>query len=94
MPSSTTAGFTIVDDRKVEPADLGNNFFIEAAALGGSRERCVTELLKELNEAVEGSFVEEAPSALLDASADFFRQFTLVVATQVGLYNTATMHTI
>lgn len=31
-----------------------------------------------------GSYVEEAPRSLMNASPDFFRHFTLVIATQVG----------
>lgn len=38
--------------------------------------------LQELNENVAGNYVEEDPVALLDAKPDFFRTFTLVIATQ------------
>jgi NEDD8-activating enzyme E1 regulatory subunit len=78
-------GFTIVDDHKVEPRDLGNNFLIERDALGGSRAQCVTELLKELNPAVDGSFMEDTPEELLDSDPGFFPGFTIIIATQVGV---------
>jgi hypothetical protein len=39
---------------------------------------------QELNESVTGNYVEEDPVALLNAKPDFFRIFTLVIATQVG----------
>ena len=39
--------------------------------------------MQELNENVTGNYVEEDPVALLDAKPDFFRIFTLVIATQV-----------
>jgi hypothetical protein len=39
---------------------------------------------QELNENVTGNYVEEDPVALLDAKPDFFRIFTLVIATQVA----------
>jgi hypothetical protein len=40
--------------------------------------------MQELNENVTGNYVEEDPVALLDAKPDFFRIFTLVIATQVA----------
>lgn len=48
-----------------------------------SRAKVTTELLKELNEAVAGSYVEEDPAVLLDSNPGFFSEFSLVVATQV-----------
>lgn len=36
------SSFSIVDGNKVEPCDLGNNFFVTADALGKSRAQCVT----------------------------------------------------
>ena len=42
------------------------------------------ECLKELNETVAGSYVEEAPRSLVNSNPDFFRQFTLVIATQAS----------
>ena len=80
------ARFTIVDAGKVQPSDLGNNFLLHAEGLGGSRAQHVTDLLKELNESVRGSYVEETPDALLEHNAAFFKEFDLVVATQVRLH--------
>ncbi len=40
------------------------------------------ECLKELNESVSGSYVDESPRSLMDTNPDFFKQFTLVLATQ------------
>lgn len=45
---------------------------------------CAAECLKELNESVAGSYVEEAPRSLMNSNPDFFRQFTLVIATQAS----------
>lgn len=75
--------FTIVDGAKVEPTDLGNNYLITATALGGSRAQCVTECLKELNETVTGSYVEESVDQLIGNNPDFFSNFDLVIATQL-----------
>lgn len=68
---------------QVSAADLGNNFLVDEAGLGDSRAKVVTELLKELNDSVSGSYVEEAPETLIDANPSFFHGFHLVVATQV-----------
>ncbi len=76
------AGFTIVDDAKVTPADLGNNFLVDAPSLGDLRAKRVTQLLTELNEAVAGSYVEESTEELIDKNPDFFAGFDLVIATQ------------
>jgi len=75
--------FTIVDGRKVEPHDVGNNYLVTAAALGGSRAQCVAECLKELNDTVSGSFVEEDPAQLISTNPSFFSDFDLVIATQL-----------
>lgn len=77
------SSFTIVDGSKVAPTDLGNNFFVTADSLAASRAQCVTEALKELNESVAGSYVEEDPHSLITSNPAFFKQFTLVMASQV-----------
>uniref|UniRef100_A0A061RBA1 Amyloid beta protein binding protein 1 n=1 Tax=Tetraselmis sp. GSL018 TaxID=582737 RepID=A0A061RBA1_9CHLO len=75
--------FTIVDDAKVTSSDLGNNFMVSSESVGHSRADCVAELLKEMNETVVGTFVEEAPETLIETKPTFFRSFDLVVATQM-----------
>ncbi|KAA6425651.1 MAG: NEDD8-activating enzyme E1 regulatory subunit-like [Trebouxia sp. A1-2] len=77
------ASFTIVDHGVVEAADLGNNFFLESSHLGHSRAQHVTELLKELNESVTGSYVQESPQELIQNQPSFFSNFDLVIATQL-----------
>ena len=68
---------------QVEASDLGNNFLLDSNSLGKSRAQCVTELLKELNPLVHGSFVEDSAANLLETTPDFFTGFQLVIATQV-----------
>ena len=75
--------FTIVDGAKVEAADLGNNFLVDASSIGEPRARVVTQLLTELNESVNGSCVEEIPETLIESNPSFFKDFNLVIATQV-----------
>lgn len=40
------AAFTVVDGGTAEPADLGNNFMVEASAVGQPRAPAVTSALK------------------------------------------------
>ena len=75
--------FTIVDGAEVTEGDLGNNFFLESGSVGKPRAQCVTELLRELNEHVSGSYIAEDISEVLSARPSFFRSFTLVIATQM-----------
>ncbi|KAF6256211.1 hypothetical protein COO60DRAFT_135121 [Scenedesmus sp. NREL 46B-D3] len=77
------ASFTIVDGNKVQPRDLGNNFLVDAARLGHSRAQVVTDLLKEMNDAVSGSYVEDTPEELLENNPSFLEGFDLVIATQM-----------
>lgn len=77
------ASFTVVDASPVTSADLGNNFLVNPEGLGSPRAAVVADLLRELNPTVSGSFLEEAPEALVDKNPGFFNQFTLVIATQV-----------
>ncbi len=55
---------------------------MQASALGTSRAACVASLLKELNDSVAGAYVEEEPAQLLASDPAFFKEFTLVIATQ------------
>lgn len=78
------ASFTIVDGAKVQESDLGNNFFLEQESIGQPRAQCVTALLKELNESVEGVFRDESPEELIATDPGFFQNFNLVIATQAS----------
>eukprot|EP00899_Mesostigma_viride_P029133 jgi/Mesvir1/9404/Mv01508-RA.1 len=75
--------FTVVDAARVEPSDLGNNFFVTANDLGAPRAAVVCALLQELNTHVMGSFVEESPEQLIDSRPSFFAEVTVVIATQL-----------
>jgi NEDD8-activating enzyme E1 regulatory subunit len=75
--------FTIVDGNKVQPTDVGSNYLVTIAALGTSRAACVTECLKELNESVAGSYIEQDPGELIASNPAFFSEFDLVIATQL-----------
>lgn len=77
------ASFTIVDGNKVTAADLGNNFLVDEGRLGQSRAQAVTDLLKEMNDTVSGSYVEDTPEQLLESRPEFLGGYDLVIATQV-----------
>ena len=77
------SSFTIVDDCEVTEADLGGNFMLYPTSLGKSRAQTVTEAVKELNELVEGSFVEDNARHVIQNNAEFFKSFSIVIATQL-----------
>ena len=60
-----------------------HSFLVQESALGTSRAACVAALLKELNDSVAGAYVEEEPAQLLASDPAFFKEFSLVIATQV-----------
>jgi len=78
------ASFTIVDGNKVTAWDLGNNFLVDQSRIGQSRAQAVTDLLKEMNDSVSGSYVEDTPEQLLESRPEFLAGYDLVIATQVG----------
>lgn len=84
------ASFTIADGNKVTAADLGNNFLVDQSRLGQSRAHAVTDLLKEMNDTVSGSYVEDTPEQLLESRPEFLGAYDLVIATQVGVYQGGT----
>ena len=76
--------FTIVDGNVVTGEDIGNNFFLEKESLGLSRGSVATRLLLELNGEVRGDFVDESPEQVLNNREDFFTNFDLVIACEIG----------
>jgi len=72
--------FTLVDDAITTAADTGNNFFVEQSSIGKPRAAVVTELLLEMNPGVKGEAVLRAPAEVAEKEPEFFKQFTLVIA--------------
>jgi amyloid beta precursor protein binding protein 1 len=72
--------FTLVDDKKVTPADAGNNFFLNGwDSVGLHRSEEVTTLLIELNDQVEGrADTRSVKEAIKDK--DWVKSFTVIVA--------------
>ncbi|ORX59339.1 NEDD8-activating enzyme E1 regulatory subunit-like protein [Piromyces finnis] len=75
--------FTIVDDKKVTGSDVGSNFFLTIDQIGQSRAKCVTELLKNLNEFVEADYLEKDPVFLINENDKFFSQFNVIIASNM-----------
>lgn len=75
--------FTVVDGQKVKGEDVGNNFFLDRKLIGQSRAQAATEFLLELNEDVDGNFIEESVDVLLDSNPAFFNNFSLVIVTDL-----------
>ncbi|KAI5805112.1 hypothetical protein EDC01DRAFT_627005 [Geopyxis carbonaria] len=64
--------FTIIDDRIVEEADLGTNFFLDEESLGKGRAERAATLLGELNPDTEGHHLEDSLENLLETKPEMF----------------------
>ncbi len=76
--------FTLVDGNKITGEDVGNNFFLEREFIGQPRGSVATRLLMELNPEVRGDCVDESADQILRNRPDFFKDFDLVIATEIG----------
>lgn len=59
------------------------SFFLDIDSIGKPRAQVATQLLLELNPEVKGDYVDEAIEELLQNNPDFFKNFTVVVATSL-----------
>ncbi|KAI8432209.1 hypothetical protein MSG28_004661 [Choristoneura fumiferana] len=75
---------TIVDDCTVSEEDIGSNFFLETSSKGLNRGSETLRLILELNPAVQGHAVQEPTGQILQENPDFFKSFTVVIATALG----------
>eukprot|EP01088_Endostelium_zonatum_P020924 TRINITY_DN7949_c0_g1_i2.p1 TRINITY_DN7949_c0_g1~~TRINITY_DN7949_c0_g1_i2.p1 ORF type:complete len:517 (-),score=137.86 TRINITY_DN7949_c0_g1_i2:131-1660(-) len=75
--------FTIIDGAKVSEEDLGNNFFVSQPDIGRSRAEVTSELLREMNEWVQGTHIAQDPNELIANQLSSFSQYTLVIATNL-----------
>jgi amyloid beta precursor protein binding protein 1 len=75
--------FTIVDSAVTEPADLGNNWFVEEGDVGTSRAEAVSRQLQEMNPDVQGSHITKSVAQVIDEGVEFFRPFALVIGCQL-----------
>ena len=76
--------FTLVDDAALTEADCGSNFFVSDDALGTSRAECVVKWMAEMNSDVKGTAHHANVEQLIAANPSYFRQFDLIIASQVS----------
>ncbi|EGT52212.1 hypothetical protein CAEBREN_15257 [Caenorhabditis brenneri] len=72
--------FFIVDDARVEQADIGQNFFLHNNDIGRYRAEATLEKLTELNPSVSGSSSCQSPTALAQEDVEKLATFSVVVA--------------
>lgn len=72
---------TLIDDKIVSEDDIGCNFFLECSSSGLNRASEALRLLLELNPAVQGHAVQEPPDQIIRENPDFFKTFSVVIAT-------------
>ncbi|PIC12455.1 hypothetical protein B9Z55_028460 [Caenorhabditis nigoni] len=72
--------FYIVDDARVEQADIGQNFFLHMDDIGRSRAEATLEKLTELNPSVLGSSSCQSSTALTQEDVEKLATFSVVVA--------------
>nr|CAH7725972.1 unnamed protein product [Callosobruchus chinensis] len=76
--------FTIVDGEKIAEEDIGSNFFLENDSVGLSRAQVTTQCLLELNPDVRGDYIDESAEHILVNTQDFFKNFSVVIATALS----------
>lgn len=76
--------FSIVDHELVTERDFGNNFFVRRNDLGQPRAQVTKDLLLELNPDVSGECLVADPSELIRTNLEYFKQFTLIISTQLS----------
>lgn len=59
------------------------SFFLDQTSLGLSRAKAAMQLLQELNPDVRGDYVDESVEYLLQNNPDFFRSFSVVIASSI-----------
>jgi NEDD8-activating enzyme E1 regulatory subunit len=77
------ASFTVVDNLRVTGRDLGNNFFFDQSSLNKGRAEVAVGLLREMNDSVQGSFVDMDIESVLKSEPAIVKDFDLVVACEV-----------
>ena len=64
-----------------------NYIQVHESDLGKGKASTIAARLQELNSSVAGSFVDESPTDVIYNNPDFFKEFTIVIATQLSLRN-------
>ncbi|KAK6332233.1 hypothetical protein TWF696_002954 [Orbilia brochopaga] len=73
--------FTIIDDAVVKDEDLGSNFFLDDSSIGLPRAKKACELLCELNPDVQGDYIDDNITNLIQSSPEKLEDFTTIIVT-------------
>jgi len=78
--------FLIVDDKKVDKRDLGNDFFVTVDDIGRPKAQVVADLMMEMNPDLEGkgAFVNENVNDFIDTNESVIKDAQMVVACDVN----------
>ena len=84
MTDAGIGAFTILDGKITDGEDAGVNFFLEEGSIGQPRGEAACRLISELNPGVEGDFHVANPETVISQNPEFFRQYSIVIATQLS----------
>ncbi|OLL26080.1 NEDD8-activating enzyme E1 regulatory subunit [Neolecta irregularis DAH-3] len=76
--------FVIIDNKFVLEEDTGVNFFVDVMSIGKPRASTIVQHLLELNDEVKGKAILEDPLELIAKQPEFFKDFTVVIATDLS----------
>ncbi|KAI8901918.1 hypothetical protein BC833DRAFT_575555 [Globomyces pollinis-pini] len=76
--------YCIVDNKIITGSDVGSNFFLEKSTIGQNRAKITSNLLNELNDHVQSTFIEKDPHVIIHHESDFFKQFNLIIVTELA----------
>jgi amyloid beta precursor protein binding protein 1 len=81
---------TVIDDAEVLPRDVGNNFFVSAAAVGQARGKVVVDNLVEMNDDVSGCYEEGSPAEYMSREdLSWADKHDLVIVTDCPMHQVA-----
>ncbi|TID25865.1 putative ubiquitin-like activating enzyme protein [Venturia nashicola] len=69
--------YTILDSAIVKEEDLGVNFFLDEESLGSSRASATCKFLQELNPDVQGHYINQPASTIINE--DFLKPYSLLL---------------
>ena len=76
--------FIIVDDKKVDARDCGNDFFVTQDKIGTNKAKCISELMKEMNPDVKTGNYIDMPVAEFIEKSDMILDAQLVLLCEAG----------
>lgn len=68
---------------KTNKFDIFFSFFLDISSLGMARAKCCATMLQEMNNDVNGDYVDESIDHILQVNPEFFKDYDVVVATSL-----------